>query len=350
MKKKINIKTLAAELNLSVATISKAFKDSHEISKATKERVLAMASTLNYTPNPYASSLRKRKSNTIAVILPEVADNFFSLAINGIQAVAEKKGYHVLIYLSHEKFDIEKTIVDDCNSGRVDGVLISITKETKTAEHIQKLQDENIPVVFFDREFEGFKTARVVTNDYECGYLAAKHLIEKGCKKPAFFSISSSLPICIKRADGFKAGLIESGLYSHKKDPIVYFTDFNQEETFNQIKKLVTGKDRPDGVVASVEKLAVILYLVCHEKNIKIPEEIKVIAFSTVDTAPIFNPSLSTITQSAFEIGKAASEILFKGIEKKNYDITNEYVVIPSTFFERKSSQQTSASKEKKIK
>ena len=348
MKKKINIKALAAELHLSVATISKAFKDSHEISKATKERVLAMAGELNYTPNPYASSLRKKKSSTIAVILPEVADNFFSLAINGIQSVAEKKGYHVLIYLSHEKFDIEKTIVDDCSSGRVDGVLISITRETTTADHIHKLQSENIPVVFFDREFENFKTARVVTNDYECGYLAAKRLIENGCKKPVFLSISSSLPISVKRAEGFKAALIEANLYPAKKDPIINFTDFGTEEIFTQIKQLVTGKNKPDGVVASVERLAVLLYLICHEKNVNIPEEIKVIAFSTVETAPIFNPPLSTITQSAFEIGKAAAEILFKGIEKKNYDITDEYVVIPSTFFERKSSQQTSTTKKKR--
>ena len=336
------MKALALELKLSIATVSKALMDSHEISRETKEKVIFLAQQLNFTPNPYASSLRKKKSNTIAVVLPEVADNFFSLAINGIQSVAEKKGYHVLIYLSHERFVTEKAIIDDCSSGRVDGVLISITRETITSDHLQKLQSENIPVVFFDREFENYKTARVVTNDYESGYLAAKKLVENGCKRPVFLSISTSLPMSVKRAEGFKAAIKESGLIYKDEELIKNLTDFNSEELFSQVKKIVTSKNRPDGVVASVERLAIILYLVCQDKKIKIPNDIKVIAFSTTETAPIFNPPMSTITQSAFETGKVAAEILFKGIEKKNYNITDEYVVIPSIFIERKSSLKKS--------
>src|SRR4249919_1430906 len=126
----INIQVLADTLKISKSTVSKALRDSHELSKETKKKILELATKLNYSPNPYASSLRKKKSKTIAVILPEVADNFFSLAINGIQSIAEAKGYHLLIYLSHEKFPNEKAIVDECSSGRVDGVLISISGET----------------------------------------------------------------------------------------------------------------------------------------------------------------------------------------------------------------------------
>lgn len=338
IKKKINIKTLAAELNLSIATVSKALKDSHEISRETKRKVVSMAQKLNYTPNPYASSLRKKRSNTIAVVVPEVADNFFSLAINGIQSVAEKKGYHVLIYLSHENFDTEKIIIDDCSSGRVDGVLISITRETTSSDHIRKIHGDNIPVVFFDRELENIKAAKVVTNDYESGYLAAKKLIENGCKRPVFLSISSTLPMSVKRAEGFKAALKEAGIYPHKENPVVTISEISIDKIFDQVKKLLTGKNSPDGIIASVERLAVVIYLICQERDIQIPDELKVIAFSTVETAPVFNPPLSTITQSAFETGKTAAEILFKGIEKKNYDIGDEYIVIPSEFIERKSS------------
>ena len=344
MKKKINIKALAAELNLSVATVSKALRDSHEISKATKDRVLALAGELNYSPNPYASSLRNKKSNTIAVILPEIADNFFTLAVNGIQSIAEKKGYHVLIYLSHEKFDIEKSIVDDCNSGRVDGVLISISKETRTADHITKLQKDNIPVVFFDREFEDLETAKVVTNDFECGQDAAKHLIQKGCKSPVFLSISDCLPICVKRAEGFTRAVNEArknGILTNKKETIVYCDDASSEESYEQIRRLIKSRNRPDGIVTSVERIAMQVYLACHESGVRIPEDIKVLAFSTLETAPILNPSLTTITQPAFEIGKTAAEILFKGIEKKNYDITKELAVIPSVLIERASTKQS---------
>lgn len=131
----VTIRMLAERLQLSTATISKALSNSHEISEETKQRVLALASELNYVPNPYASSLRKKSSNTIAVVIPEVADSFFAEAINGIEWVAQEKGYHVLIYLTHENFGKEQAILKDFQSGRVDGVLISVTTETAAAQH-----------------------------------------------------------------------------------------------------------------------------------------------------------------------------------------------------------------------
>jgi LacI family transcriptional regulator len=333
---KVNIKVLADQLQLSVSTISKALRDSYEISDETKKKVLKLATQLNYIPNPYASSLRKKKSHTIAVVLPEVADNFFSLAINGIQSIAETKGYHVLIYLSHEKFANEKMIIDDCQSGRVDGVLISISSETNSADHIHKLQLNDIPVVFFDREQETIETARVTTNDFECGLLAANHLLEKGCRKPAFVSISQSLPICLKRMEGFKAALREAGV-PEKDMRIIYCTD--NDSMYSQIKTILQDENRPDGFIASVEKIVTPVYLACHELKINIPNDIKVIAFATLDTAPILNPPLTTITQPAFEIGKAAATLLFKGIEKSTFDLTKEKVIIPSVLIERESTR-----------
>ena len=333
---KVNIKVLADQLQLSVSTISKALRDSYEISDETKKKVLELATRLNYIPNPYASSLRKKKSHTIAVVLPEVADNFFSLAINGIQSIAETKGYHVLIYLSHEKFANEKMIIDDCQSGRVDGVLISISSETNTSDHILRLQANDIPVVFFDREQEAIETARVTTNDFECGLLAANHLLERGCRKPAFVSISQSLPICLNRMEGFKAALREVGIPEDDMH-IIYCTD--NDSMYSQIKIILQDENRPDGLIASVEKIVTPVYLACHELKINIPNDVKVIAFATLDTAPILNPPLTTITQPAFEIGKAAATLLFKGIEKSTFDLTKEKVIIPSVLIERESTK-----------
>lgn len=337
--RKINMKELAKELMLSVATVSKALHDSHEISEQTKRKVLDAASRLNYTLNPYASSLRNKKSKTIAVILPEVADNFFSLAINGIQSVAEKKGYHVLIYLSHEKFINEKSIVAECSSGRVDGILISVTSETNDGDHILKLQQENIPIVFFDREYEGLPITKVVTNDFESGYLSATHLIEKGCENPVFLSISSNLSICNKRAAGFEAALKDKGMDGSSK--AVIECKPAHSEMYLQIKELLSGKNKPDGIVASVERLAMSLYLITQEMKIAIPDELMIVAFSTVETAPILNPSLTTIVQPAFDIGKTAAELLFKKIEKKRYIPLDEIVTLPSVLIERVSSQRS---------
>jgi len=337
LEKKINMKALAKELNISVATVSKALNDSYEISEPTKRKVLEAAGRLNYTINPYASSLRNKRSKTIAVILPEVADNFFSLAINGIQSVAEKKGYHVLIYLSHENFTHEKSIVAECCTGRVDGVLISVASETISGDHIRKLQDENIPVVFFDRAFENLPVAKVITNDYECGYLAASHLIKNGCKNPVFLSVSSCLGICKKRAEGFLAALKDKK--TGQPETAIIESKGTKEEDQCQIKKLLESKNRPDGIVTSVERLAISVYLACHELNLPIPGELKMVAFSTLETAPILNPPLTTIVQPAFAIGKTATELLFKKIEKKPNNVEDQIVILPSSFIERTSSQ-----------
>lgn len=335
--KKINMKELAKDLKVSIATVSKALSDSHEISDATKKKVLEAASRLNYTLNPYASSLRNKKSKTFAVVLPEVADNFFSLAINGIQSVAEKKGYHVLIYLSHEKFANEKSILAECGSGRVDGVLIAVSSETRDADHILNLHRQNVPVVFFDREFEGIPMAKVITNDYDCGYQSAIHLINNGCKKPVFLSISHSLSICHNRANGFKAALKNKKIPGGQK--AIIECHGSEEEIHFQIKDLLTGEEKPDGVVASVERLAVTVYLICQQMNISIPGKLKVVVFSTLETAPILNPPLTAIVQPAFEIGKTAAELLFRGIEKKKYSLDHEKIILPSVLIERASSQ-----------
>ena len=331
------MKELAKECNVSVATVSKVFMDSYEISEATKKKVLETASRLNYTINPYASSLRNKKSKTIAVILPEVADNFFSLAINGIQSVADKKGYHVLIYLSHENFIREKSLVAECCTGRVDGVLISVASETISGDHISKLQVENIPVVFFDREFENLSVTKVITNDYECGYLAAAHLIKNGCKNPVFLSVSSSLGICKKRAEGFVAALKDKK--TGQPETAIIESKGTKEEDQAQIKKLLESKNRPDGIVTSVERLAISVYLACHELNLPIPGALKMVAFSTLETASILNPPLTTIVQPAFDIGKTATELLFKEIEKKKYNTDDQIVILSSSLIERTSSQ-----------
>lgn len=333
------MKDLARELKVSIATVSKALHDSHEISDQTKNKVLEAAARLHYTMNPYASSLRKKKSKTIAVIVPEVTDNFFSLAINGIQSVAEIKGYHVLIYLSHEKYLIEKLIVAECGSGRVDGILISVSSETAEGDHILKMLQKNIPVVFFDRDFEGLPVSKVITNDFDSGYAAAIHLLDQGCRNPVFLSISQSLSICRKRASGFKKALEDKGVGRPEKSIIECYPA--KEKMDAQLKELLSGQNRPDGLVASVERLAMSLYLLAAEMVISIPGDLKLVAFSTMETAPILNPSLTTIVQPAFEIGKLSAELLFKRIETKKTITPDEIIILPSILVQRNSSKSS---------
>jgi LacI family transcriptional regulator len=322
-------------LNLSVATISKALKDSYEISPETKQRVFDLAKKLNYTPNAYASSLRKRSSKTIAVVLPEVADSFFSLAINGIESVAHEKGYHVLIYLTHESFEREEAILKEFQSGRVDGILISVSGETNTSEHIKEVIAAGMPLVFFDRVREDIETAKIITDDFESSYNATFHLLKSGCKKIIYLSTSSALSINSKRIEGYKKALSEYGI--KKSSPDIVSCTSNTEGNYKIIYELLKRKNRPDGLIASVEKLTTPIYLACNDLDLSIPGNIKVISFTNLQAALILTPTLTTITQPAFEMGKAAADVLFRSLEKRDYNLKKEITVIPSVLNIRKS-------------
>lgn len=331
-----NIRALAKELGLSIGTISKAMRDSHEISEVTRKLVQDAARKFNYVPNPYASSLRKRRSKTIAVVLPEVADSFFSLAINGIDSVAQEKGYHVLIYLTHESFVREEAILEEFKSGRVDGILISVSEETSTSEHVKKAIAANIPVVFFDRVCEDVATTSIVTNDFESGYKAAAQLIKRGSKKIAYLAVSSSLSLSNNRINGYKKALTDNKL--PVVDENILFCDKDADKNYRQIKSLLRRKDRPNAIIASVEKLTGLVYRACKELKLSIPLDVKVISFTNLPTAEILNPALTTITQPAFEMGKTAAMVLFKVLGKSNASLKKETITLPSVLTLRDSS------------
>jgi len=335
--KNITIREFARELKLSVSTISKALNDSYEISEETKLRVRQAAAKLNYVPNPYASSLRGRKSKNIGVVIPEVADSFFSLAINGIESVANENGYHVLICLTHESFENEKTILKEFQGGRVDGVLLSVSEETSQTDHINDLISTGVPLIFFDRVCEDVETAKITTDDFTSGYNAAEHLIQQGCDNIAFLGISKSLSISNKRLGGYLEALADHTLKINKRNIIQCSNDARQN--YLLIKKLLQQQNRPNGIVASVEKLTMPVYMACASLKLRIPKDVKVVCFSNLETASILNPSLTTITQPAFEMGKAAATFLFKTLQKANFNITKESLVIPSVLEIRKSTR-----------
>lgn len=332
---KVTIKTLSKDLGFSIATISKALRNSHDISAETKQKVQDLAKKLNYIPNPYASSLRRRKSKTIAVVLPEVADSFFAEALNGIESVAQINGYHVLVYLTQESFLKEKEILKNFQSGRVDGILMSISSETTNNFHIQELRNNGIPIVFFDRVCEDVDTAKITTDDFESSYKATQHLIECGCKQIILLSISKSLSISNKRMEGYMAALKNHHILCCDSN-IIYCSN-DDTNNFELIKKAMQYKDRPDGIISTVEKFTTSIYLACKELNIAIPQDVKVVCFSNMAAASILNPSLTTITQPAFEIGKCATTILCKALEKPNFNLKNESLIIPSSLIVRES-------------
>jgi LacI family transcriptional regulator len=332
MKETVTVKTLAKELNISIATVSKALNDSYEISLETKQKVWDLAKKLKYERNPSASNLRSHKTKTIAVIIPEIANNFFSLAINGIEEIARKRDYHVLIYQTHENSEIEIAFTDSLLSGRVDGILISVSSNTNNNEHFKELV-KKIPVVFFDRVFEDIDAVKITTDDYESAYNATRHLIECGCKKIAYLFALNNLVTGRNRFAGYQKALKEHGMVY--ADSMVVNYDKDTSKNYENIKAMVYSQ-KPDAVISSIEDLALPCYYVARELNLNIPRDLKIISFSNLNTAPLLNPSLTTIEQPAFEIGKEAADILFKILDKKYFE-PNENHILKSSLIKRDS-------------
>ncbi|MFB9843016.1 LacI family DNA-binding transcriptional regulator [Mucilaginibacter ginsenosidivorans] len=337
-----SIKLLAEKLGLSKGTVSKALKDSHEISVATKAKVLAAAQELNYIPNHFASGLKSRKSRTVAVIVPEIVDSFFSLAIKGIEAVTQEKGYHINVYITNDLRSKEEEIIKVLSDGRVDGVLISVCRETTDNCHLKKLVDYGIPLVFFDRVADDIEAGKVVTDDFEGGYIAARHLVEQGCKKIYFLSISEGLSILRKRMDGFIRALHENNVEDPSKNVYQIPTDKTKSEEAIRIL-LSSPHHRPDGIVASVELLTIPMYNACKQLGIVMPDQLKIVCFSNLLYASLLSPSLSTITQPAFEIGQQAASLICNSIERDTF-IKNERIICPSKLDVRESTSTAALS------
>lgn len=335
---KVNIKFLAQKLNMAPSTVSRALNDSYEISPATKQRVLALAKELNYQPNPYARSLRAHKSKTIGVIIPERINNFFSQVIDGIEEITQEQGYHLLVYNSHEDVEQEKKILSYLMSGRVDAIVMSVSSQTNNSEHLSLVQSQDIPLLFFDRIAHDIPTTKFITNDYQSGFDATQHLIANGCQKICFLLLSREITIGRERLRGYLDAIQASKL--NFEETWVIQCSQSEKTNFETLKALLYPMNRPDGLVSSVEKLAVTTYHVVKELKLKIPENLKIISFSNMRIANLLDPPLSTISQPANEIGHQCAKLLMKKLANPSkLEITDETIILNSKIEYRKSSQ-----------
>ena len=328
---KVNIQRLADELNLSIATVSRALRDSYQIRPETKKKVWDLARKLNYQPNPLASGLRGQKSKNIAVIFPELANNFFSLAINGIEEIARQKGYQVLIYLTHESAESEINFVRGLANGRVDGLLLSLSSETGNYDHITAL-NQKLPVILFDRVCESADMLKVTTDDYESSYQATTHLVEQGCRRIMYLMALKNITAGKQRLKGYTDALAAAGL--PLDEALIIDCDREEKENLAIIRKAIADK-KPDGLFSSIEKLGIACYQAANDLQLAIPGQIKIVSFSNLEIASLLNPSLTTITQPAFEIGRESANLLFHLLEKKK--TTPESKIIGSALIKRDS-------------
>lgn len=242
-----------------------------------------------------------------------------------------------MIYLTHEDANREIAFARTLHNGRVDGALISVSGTANDFSHFRELQAKGLPIVFFDRVVEDFDTIKVTTDDFESAYLATKHLIERGCKRIAHLGISKNLSIGKKRLNGYVKALADHNMAAD--DTLIAACTNDNTKDFEIISNLFT-EHNADGIFASVERYAILTYEVCRSLKLNIPDDVKVISFSNLQTASLLNPSLSTITQPAFDMGKEAVTMLLKALEKKNFQLKDENIVIKSSLTERESTMR----------
>ena len=351
MYEAITIKDIAKALGLSTSTVSRALRGSHEISSDTKKLVIEYAEQFNYRPNPIALSLKERRSRSIGVVVCEIANNFFSQAINGIESVAYNRGYHVIISQSHESYEREIVNVEHLASRSVDGLLVSLSTETNHIEHFKNLHDKGFPIVFFDRITDEIETHKVVTDNYKGAYDATQHLIDAGYTKIAHLTSSAHLSISIERLNGYKAALTNNGIPVNES--YIKYCDHGgmiYAELEDAVKSLVHIKDRPDAIFSAGDRLTVSCLTALKSIGLKIPDDMAIVGFSNSALVELLNPSLTAVLQPAFEMGQVATELLIKLIESKRPVTEFEKVVLHTELFIRDSSANKITKKNTKTK
>ncbi|MFC5623130.1 LacI family DNA-binding transcriptional regulator [Algoriphagus winogradskyi] len=311
------IKDIAKALNLSASTISRALKDYPGISDETKRKVKEVAEEMNYRPNAIALSLRKSRSFTIGVIIPEVVHFFFSSVVSGIEEVAHSRGYNVILVQSNEKLDREISSIETMLSNQIDGVLVSFSKETKTFNHFTKVLDQGFPIVFFDRAPEIPGAINVTVDDYQGAFDATTHLISQGYKNIIHLGGPKLLKISTERERGYKDALTHNGL-DFKSEYVIPCPIGTVEESQQIVAELFSNMTvRPDAFFACNDVGAVGAMMACREIGLKIPVDVGVVGFSDWQFCSMLEPKLSSVAQPGALMGAKATEILIDIIEKK---------------------------------
>jgi LacI family transcriptional regulator len=338
MKGKITLKQISKELDVSISTVSKALKNSTEISLETREKVQAFAKLYNYRPNNIALSLKNRKTKNIGVIIPEIVHHFFASVISGIEQEANEKGYNVIICLSTESFDKEVINMEMLANGSIDGFIISLTKETqmlKDYHHLQEVINQGMPLVMFDRIAEGINCDKVVIDDKKGAYDAVSELINIGCKNIGLISTVDYVSVGRLRTEGFLEALKDHNIPVNQ-DAIIKIEDI--EHCRENIEPLFNHKI--DGIFAVNEIFALTAMNIARERGLRIPEDVSVIGFTDGELSKYASPGLTTVSQNGLLIGQEAARMLIEKIEEESEDYKTK--IVKTKLIVRKSTKNRS--------
>ena len=311
----ITMKDIARELGVSVATVSRALKNSPRISKDKREMIQTYAREHNFIPNIIGSALRHSKATPIkliGVIVPEFIHYYFASVLTGIEEETRARGYRIMVALSDEKYEREVRICDDFYKNKVCGVIVSQAKDTTQYEHFQRLIDNGVPVVFYDRICTGVDASRVVVDDYMGAFTAVRHMIDTGCKRIAFYGASMNLEIAKNRYNGYKDALQRSGLQIDES--LVRLCD-NRAAAEAITPDLLSMENRPDAFFAINDDTAIGILYTAKRMGFAVPDEVSVCGFTNGNRAVACDPMLTTVEQRGKLVGEEAANILIGQVE-----------------------------------
>lgn len=314
----VTIKDIAKALGLSTSTVSRALRDSYEISPETKKLVLEYAEKINYQPNPIALSLKERRTHSIGIVVSEIANSFFSQVIDGIESIAYNNGYNVIISQTRESFDREQINLHYLTSRSIDGLIVSVAAETNDFSVFRELNERGMPIVFFDRIVDEINTHKVIVDNYKGAYDATTHLVQNGYTQIAAIANNEILSITKDRLAGHKAALTDNGI--KEKEALTRYCPHGGlvlSEVENVVGELLSLKTKPDAIFSLSDKITTGCMRALRKRKLKVPDDMGLIGFSNSDLTELIDPPLSIIKQPAIEMGEIATTLLLQLIESK---------------------------------
>ncbi|MFD2521420.1 LacI family DNA-binding transcriptional regulator [Emticicia soli] len=307
---------IARVLGVSPSTVSRALNSSTEINENTRLEILRVANELDYRPNFLAQSLNRGETHTIGVIIPDIQRPFFAGVVAGIQKVATEAGYRVMICQSNESHHTETLNVQALVTSRVDGLLISHSKETNSFEHVKLQLKKGVPIVHFDRVCVEVDTAKVIQEDFLGAFTLTEHMILQGYKRIAVLAGPSDLLISNTRIDGYRAALEKHGMKIDEN--LIYYSNFSKDDSIRALDFWLNLPEKPDGIFTIHYANGIELIMELKKRNIRIPEEIGIVAFGDELIASLIEPSLTVFHQFPFTIGETAASMLIENIINKD--------------------------------
>lgn len=314
MRPKITLKDIAKELSVSISTVSKALKNSDEISKETKDRIQAFAKFYNYRPNNIALSLKNKRTKNIGVVIPDIVHHFFTTVFRGIEKYANHKGYNVIVCISDESFDKEVINMEMLANGSIDGFILSLSAETQLKNdfnHLKELINQGIPVVLFDRVTPDIDCDKVILNDKEIAYEAINHFIKGGAKNIALVTTENYFNVSEYRSEGYLAALKDNNIKVDKN--LILTLPYNMDND-NLIKEFFQSH-KIDAVLCVNEIFAVQCMNIIKGLGFKVPEDISIIGFTNGILSKYSHPSLTTVAQHGDKMGEKAAQLLIDRME-----------------------------------